>query len=205
MSETAELSYRVSRDVNEWRFDGLLAMPLVLLARFGPWWLLLAAPPVVVLIVRRHSWRLRVRPDGFESRRTFRTRRVAMEDVRSLEPWVTLQSGECVPLNRPTLNEAKRSDLEMFVHRHAPHVEVRPLRVTRSEALLPDPATSLAAVRMATVRRWRIRIRPVAGGFRAEATTLYGPPGSRTGSVRPTVERATEDGIAMIEEFEREQ
>lgn len=205
MSERPELSYRVRRDVHEWRLDGLLAMPLLVIGRAWPWWLLLAAPPVVWLIVRRHSWRLWVRPDGFESRRTFRTRRVAMEAVRSLEPWVTLQNGECVPLNRPTLNEAMRSDLEMFVHRHAPHVEVRPLRVTRSEALLPDPATSLAAVRMGTVRRWRIRIRPVTGGFRAEATTLYGPPGRRICTVRPTVERATEDGVAMIEEFEREQ
>lgn len=205
MSDVPEVSYRLRRGWEQWRVDALCAEAIAFVGFVQPWSLVATVPAGVLLIVRRHTWRLTVRPHEIVTRRTLRSQYLSMASVRSLEWSVLRRNFMTDSRGRPALSESEVEELEMFVHRHAPEVEIRSQSVARAEARHRDPATRLAAVRMANVRRWRVRIRPVVGGFRAEATALYGPAGRRTGPIRSSTDRATEDGLAMMQEFEHEQ
>lgn len=68
-----------------------------------------------------------------------------------------------------------------------------------------DPTESLRSVRRATVGRWWVQVRPWTPGFRAEAHSLAGPPAVWAGELRATLSEATDDAIAMIDEFRREE
>lgn len=65
-----------------------------------------------------------------------------------------------------------------------------------------DPAESLRSIRRANVGRWWVTVMPRGDGFRAEAHTMTGPPGAWAGPLRGTLRRATDDGVAMLPEFE---
>jgi len=72
---------------------------------------------------------------------------------------------------------------------------------TRAHPTDATHAESLRAVRRAHVGRWWVQIKPVAGGFRAEAHTVSGDPAVWAGDVRERLADATADAVAMLPEF----
>jgi len=107
MSDTDGLSYRLHTLVESLEVDRFVLAPLALsLVAQSMWLTAVVGVVVAVVIYRIHSQRLVVRPDCLQIRTTFRTHRIALADLRSLEPWLQLQSGTVLHLPRPPMDDA---------------------------------------------------------------------------------------------------
>lgn len=200
MSDTDRLSFRLQTLVESLTIDRVVLLPVALsLVARSVWVTAAVGVAAAALIYRIHSQRLVVRPDCLLVRTTFRTHRIALSDVRSLEPWLQLRSGTVLHLPRPPLSGTALEEFEMFVHRHAPDIEIRSSGASRWERQLADPATTLRTLRTAQSGRWRLTVKPVPGGYRAAAQTFFGPQASHVGELRSTLAEATDDATEMIE------
>lgn len=111
------------------------------------------------------------------------------------------------------VNHESRYAVEDFLHDHAREIKVNPVEpwVDRhgrwhGELHRTDPLESIRSARKAALGRWTVEVVVLdEHRFQASAHTHAGPADARAGELRGTLREATDDAIAMIEEFAREQ
>lgn len=162
---------------------------------------------------RYFQQRLELDPSGVTIVHVWSSRRIEFANVLCVTGGTSMRFVGDGQSDGLSVSHEGRYAVEDFLHDHAREIKLNPVEPWldrhgrwHGELHRTDPIESIRSVRKAAVGRWSVEVKVLdERRFQASAHTLAGAASARTGEVRDTMSGATEDAIAMIEEFAREQ